>query len=174
MRLCRESYRRSDGVIGGTLEILRPHPGLVCFRGSDERRDWLINFRCAPVWTKELGLVHKGFFREIERNWLELRPFLRAGMTLTGHSKGAATAQMVAAFMAIEGMAPGRIEAFAPPRVGGKTFGRLIRQALRIYRHGGDIVTHAPLLGLFWHAADPIHLGKTGRRWNWPGHLIPN
>ncbi len=173
VRLCEESYRHSHGVIGGSLEILQPHKGILCFRGSDETLDWVTNFRFAPVWIKDLGWVHRGFWREIERNWEELRPFLSEGMVLTGHSKGAATAQMVAAFMAIEGMKPARVEAFAPPRVGGKTFGDLVRDNLRIYRHGGDIVTHVPLPGLYWHAVTPRQLGED-RRKNWPDHLIPH
>lgn len=126
---------------------------LVCvLRGSEDLRDWRRNLRCVP-WPRDGYWWHLGFLGEAEQvlSWL-----YRTGMPdlFTGHSRGAAIAQILASWTRVPavGFAAPRPAWLFAPRVHNVTLwngcGDPVCYAGRIlgYRHVG-IVKWLPLLG---------------------------
>jgi len=129
---------------------------VVCFRGSESRRDWLTNFRIYRRRTP-LGAVHRGFWAA----WTSVRTRVLAELVrldptqvfVCGHSLGGAIATIAA--VDISGALPGpRVECvtFGAPRPGGRALARAAREsrvAFHRYVHPADPVPRVPpvLLG---------------------------
>lgn len=95
---------------------------VIVFRGSITAHDWYEDFQAAPITTR-IGTVHQGFFAGIEKMWHELKPMLSgAPVAVTGHSLGAARADMLCGFMVEDWQPPARRAVFGEPRPGYQDF----------------------------------------------------
>ena len=109
-----------DEVYWGLKRL--PGCDVVVFRGSITAPDWWHDFQAEPISTR-IGTVHEGFFWGIEKMWHELRPMLSgAPVAVTGHSLGAARADMLCGFMTEDFQVPARRAVFGEPRPGYEDF----------------------------------------------------
>lgn len=129
---------RSDG---------RTHPDLaiVVFRGSQDVRDWVTNFRAVPVPWRKGGSVHLGFARALDRVWPAIEQKLgdfNGPLFYTGHSLGAALATLAASLRR-----PKAVYAFGAPRIGDRTFAQSLA-GIPIFRivNNRDVVPTIPRL----------------------------
>ena len=151
---------------------------LVAFRGTDNARNWVKNFKFVPAQTA-LGWVHAGFrdgFREL---WPQVTQALAAArdknqpIWLTGHSLGGAIALLAAAELQTERQPVAGVITFGQPPVGFPEFterwealapGRLVRYV----NHRDAVVAVSGPIALPW--ASLTHTGRlryfdtTGRR----------
>lgn len=139
---------------------------VVAFRGSITAHDWVEDLRAAPIKTR-IGTVHAGFYNGMEKAWLELEPHLTQPVYVTGHSLGAARADMLVALMVVDGKPPARRAVFGEPRPGMTDFAKVIAKIPGDgYRNGNskmhDLVTDVPLKLLppfnFVHPTDLVHV----------------
>jgi hypothetical protein len=132
---------------------------VVVLRGSQTELDWLRDFRAFTIPTR-IGHVHAGFFEGVEKMYGELRAVRAAPILVTGHSLGAAHADILTALMAVEQMPPiGRV-VFGEPRPGLKDHAEIVsRVPGRSYRNCESIwrddVTDVPLFP-YVHPTAPI------------------
>ena len=93
-----------------------------------------------------LGFVHAGFLLDASLVLPSVRQIVQQGpYAICGHSLGAALALLLGAMLTVEGTAPLRIGAFAPPRVGGEQFAEIVKSVPSICpRYGDDIVPEVP------------------------------
>jgi hypothetical protein len=138
---------------------------VVVLRGSEVAHDWVEDFRAFPVKTR-IGTVHRGFYDGMEKMWSELAPMLTQPVLVTGHSLGAARADILCALMVASNRPPVRRAAFGEPRPGMRDFAQFLKDVPgNGYRNqdanGHDLVTDVPLdihlVGLFGDALDFIH-----------------
>ena len=152
---------------------------LICFRGSDSKKDWMTNLAfCKKVIPynnpSSKVRVHSGFINAYKslqvRGRLQqlVSPDIRKVM-ICGHSYGAALAVLCA--VDLQYHFPSKdyeVFLFGCPRVGNRAFQKAYDQrvfkTLRI-ENGNDIVTKIPfaLLG-FRHVGIPVRIG-TPRCW---------
>jgi len=122
---------------------------VVVFRGSIVFHDWVVDFRADPIKTT-VGTVHSGFHADMPKAWAELKPKLTQPVIVTGHSLGAARADILCGLMALDGVLPARRVVFGEPRPGMADFAKLIAEIPAVsYRNIGlvrhDYVTDVPL-----------------------------
>jgi|WetSurMetagenome_2_1015567.scaffolds.fasta_scaffold01442_3 hypothetical protein len=159
-----------DGVDAFLFGRTRKNEYLLAFRGTlapslpSEQdffrvlQDWLADGKIELRTGSELaGQVHRGFLESLDHLWPGLeqlltpavRADLREGMPLyvTGHSKGAAVAQLAAYRLAQRGIRPSAVYTFAGPRPGDAAFAAAFEAtfpgALR-FEHRDDLVPHVP------------------------------
>lgn len=143
---------------------------VVCFRGSKEVLDWLLDFMVVPAADNashneyaKMGPVHSGFLLGA----LALLPAIKTAVTgkpysLTGHSLGGALALLTGALMSLDGHPPTQIVTFGSPKVGFQPFVDVLSHIdVREYKFGADPVPLVP--EGYDHARLPIHLGKPVR-----------
>ncbi|MCB1079936.1 MAG: lipase family protein, partial [Verrucomicrobiae bacterium] len=106
--------------------------GVLCFRGTNKLRQWLMNLTALPSpWTHAPdetsdAFVHQGFQLLFDRVWPLIEPSLieiEGPLVFTGHSLGGAFATLAAA--AWSGT-PASITTFGSPRVGNRGFADLL------------------------------------------------
>ena len=160
-RLCYLSYLPADEAIGGYNELgymaskitafsdadeafllLLKGRAIVAIRGSDDAKDWVLrNMRAVPCLT-DAGMLHSGFHVAAESLYGPIKTVLDAlaigpsRLTFLGHSKGGATAAILAELFG------GQAVTIGAPRVfmrGYRTIGRHLR-----YAHSCDIVPRVP------------------------------
>ena len=137
-----------DGICCG-LKRLDGYDVIV-LRGSVTAHDWVEDIRAIPVKTR-IGTVHKGFYDGMEKLWAELKPLLKQPVAVTGHSLGAARADILAGLMTVGGVTPIRLSVFGEPKPGFGDFAKVIRDIPgESYRNGSehrfyDIVTFVPI-----------------------------
>lgn len=158
-------YRRRDGT-GGTI---------VCFRGTNKTRQWLMNAVVRPHGWKRFrregdpvdAYVHSGFYVFFKRVWPKLLPTLEElprPWIFTGHSLGGALA-MIAGVVSH----PDLVCTFGAPKVGNMAFYDL-RQAESVWRivNDQDLVPRLPLADAgmadrqLVHGKESIRLDTTG------------
>lgn len=147
---------------------------VLCFRGTNKLRQWLMNLTAIPsTWERALVeeadrvCVHQGFQILFERVWPLIEPSLVEAeglLILTGHSLGAAFATLAAA------ACPKPVAAlvtFGSPRVGNQGFvDRLADLPIQRIVHHHDLVTLLPQREPrlrdrdFRHVGDLIYLGE--------------
>ncbi len=144
---------------------------VVSFRGTKEPRDFLtdLNLRKQPFLDdKGKGEVHVGFNRAFESIKVDLQSTLdeleaaQAGRPIfvTGHSLGAAIAQLTACALAHEGRKIAAVYTFGSPRVGNEAFCDFYKSLLKdrtfLHINNTDIVTKIPTRWLgFRHTTMP-------------------
>ncbi len=147
---------------------------VLCFRGTNKLRQWLMNLTALPAkWSPGEGdqssgrHVHQGFLILFDRVWPLIEPSLLEAdgpLLFTGHSLGAAFATLAAAAFSKE---IASLTTFGSPRVGNAAFVESLTD-LPMHRivHHHDLVTllpqRDPRLGErdFRHAGDLIYLGE--------------
>lgn len=135
-------YRRRDDT----------GPSVLCFRGTNRTRQWVMNALVRPHrWKRyrldgdpEEAFVHSGFYVFLKRVWplieSELMRLPRPWI-VTGHSLGGALAMLVGPIIH-----PDLICTFGAPKVGNETFYQLKtgNELWRLVNHT-DLVPHLPL-----------------------------
>ena len=148
---------------------------IVSFRGTKEPRDFLTDLmiRKKPFLSDEksesrFGEVHRGFNMAFESVRDQLKATIEAfeserpgrPIFVTGHSLGAALAQLGALYLASIGKDVASVYTFGAPRVGDKDFQQSYEAVLKdrtfLHINNADIVTTIPLKLLgFRHVALP-------------------
>jgi hypothetical protein len=141
----------TDGICWGLKTV--SGFDVVAFRGSANILDWIRN---AQGWTnpyvhKGLGPVHPGFMSGMEETWAEIKPLLKNPLILTGHSLGAARADILSGLAILDGVKPARVVLMGEPRPGFTQLRDLIWHVPRAsYRNVDklgkiDLVTTVPI-----------------------------
>lgn len=137
-----------DGVYFGLKKL--DDYDVIVFRGSIAALDWWRDLRAEPCETRNIGTVHSGFYAGMEKMWAEVKPMLTKPVVVTGHSLGAARADILCALMAADKCPPVYAAMFGEPRPGLPDFARVIKDVPRtVYRNttswGHDHVCDVPL-----------------------------
>lgn len=152
---------------------------VISFRGTSAFRDFVTDGdirRARPEWAP--GTVHNGFKTALDAVWSQITTKLgppaaqQKDIWLTGHSLGAALAQLAALRLNRAGYRVHRVYTFGTPRIGDKDFvvdydRRLGTQSFP-HVNWRDIVTRVPPVTLGFHAAASA---KT-RRFTGSGHEL--
>lgn len=160
-----------EGVSQGYL-AKTPDFAVLAFRGSDSYADWRINLasRAVPLKTS-LGRVrvHEGFKNAYDLIGDALHADMNAkipqhlGIYITGHSFGAALAQIASAALERDNLAA--CYTFGAPRVGDIAFDSLVLCPHYRMVNGWDLVSTMPppFLTPFRHNGDPRLMTEIGR-----------
>ena len=146
--LCRLAYTDTPDIVVADAKVrVFETPGctVFAFRGTDPDcvADWLADIDSDAVEAPGLGSVHRGFYRDALAVWGPLSQRVRGPFVLTGHSKGAAEAAVVAALLTLNGKPPARLTTFGMPRPG-TLAGTLDTVPGSDYAHAGDPVPEVP------------------------------
>jgi hypothetical protein len=122
---------------------------VVVFRGSITALDWWLDLEFEPIETR-IGTVHSGFFTGMEQMWSEVKPMLKQPVMITGHSLGAARADMLCGLMAADKAPVAHSAVFGEPRPGLSDFAHTLSKIDRVAycngdKHGHDRVCDVPL-----------------------------
>lgn len=169
--------------------LLTARSAVLVFRGTEPpaRRgwretlaDWWANLQAAwcggPLGIRDQ--VHCGYSRAVDRVLPDLLDTLLEyrgdrQLWITGHSKGGAEAQILAGFLAAEGISAAGVYSFGAPRVGCRFYAQALRQlvgTLVRHQYGADAVPLVPHLGVsrsdswgvYQHAGDLIYFPPGG------------
>lgn len=148
----RVSWAFAGPTFHATMTQGKEGPIIAC-EGSESIGDWMEDFYVLgtdSLHHPELGLIHAGFDQTTDECFGEVFSAVAGkAVTLTGHSKGGAEAEMLAAKLAAKGVKIAGLTTFGTPRwvVGeNKKVPLLIPATLGTsYRHFKDIVTEVPL-----------------------------
>ena len=117
----------------------------------DSLIDWMQNFRVKQLKTTETnlpGLVHEGFFRQLELIAEKVGDALpKRGdkpIVVTGHSQGGAVATLATKLLKDQGFPVRESYTFAAPRAGDAAFSRSVKTPVHRVEFGDDIVPHVP------------------------------
>jgi pimeloyl-ACP methyl ester carboxylesterase len=149
----------TNGFIASRDKVL-----VVAFRGTSGFRDFVTDVdirRVRPEWAA--GGVHSGFENALDGVWSQLISRLgppaaqHKDIWLTGHSLGAALAQLAALRLSRAGYRVHRVYTFGTPRIGDKDFvadydRRLSEQSFP-HVNWRDVVTRVPPAALGFRAA---------------------
>lgn len=170
------------------FQTTRIDDGLKIFaiEGTHNRLGWFIDLFSLTLLDQQgldhrsLGPIHAGFYASAVAALTRIALVAqREPIAITGHSLGAALALLLTGLLIDLGIAPVKVGAFAPPRVGGPLF---VKVATSIpfcaYRWGNDPVTEVParILDLPDFPFIQVPLSAIGKRRLWaPGcHNITN
>ena len=129
---------------------------IIAIEGTHDAQGWGIDFCALGIEDHPgtnhptLGFVHAGFLASA----LLALPHITAKQpyAICGHSLGAAMALLIGGLLIDNGTPPMKIGAFAPPRVGGEQFVKIVATVpLCAYQYGNDPVPRVPfrILPLF-------------------------
>jgi fermentation-respiration switch protein FrsA (DUF1100 family) len=126
---------------------------ILAVEGTHDVLGWALDFVAADIDDQQgmnhatLGFIHAGFYASAVAALT--RCALLAGKgpyAICGHSLGAALALLIGGLLSDDNLPPVKIGAFAPPRVGGPTFAKVVtRGPFCAYRFNLDPVTEVPL-----------------------------
>ena len=131
----------------------------VVYRGSSSPLNWIYDFEISQVkylsYHCDECMVHKGFYKsalDIKNHTLFHVQILKAKFPeyrifVTGHSYGAAMAQLVAMEIVKELGYPVAVHNFGQPRIGNRHYAMLVNQVIDQnwrFVHNRDIVPHLP------------------------------
>jgi hypothetical protein len=157
----------SQGFLAKTADF-----AVLAFRGSDSFADWRtnLNSRSVPLTTR-LGQVqvHEGFKRAFDLIGEAVLADVNSkipdglGLYITGHSFGAAMAQIASVALERDNLAA--CYTYGSPRLGDMAFDALVTCPHYRLVNGWDLVTTLPppLLTPFRHTGDPRLLTGIGR-----------
>jgi hypothetical protein len=129
VKLCAQIYHPNAAVSGfdhldagmddGVCWALKRLEGcdVVVFRGSVTLQDWVRDVRALAVPSR-IGHVHTGFYAGMEQMWRDCEPLISQPVAVTGHSLGAARADVLAAMMTADGNPPVLRIVFGEPKPG--------------------------------------------------------
>lgn len=162
--LCEAVYHESHGEVAGIEYTVTGN--IVCFRGTDEVRDWVTNIRFLPWWNKGIGWCPAGYLKTSYLILIEvLTQLAKEGipaseLVLTGHSLGGAMAMLSGAKLKHAGIPPREIVTFGAPKCGRLKL--LDEVTVTQYRNGKDIVPSLP--PLMRRHKKPVQIGKPDHR----------
>lgn len=178
--LCIATYAAPPPVwtfAGPTFHAILTDDGagnvILTIQGSDRIFDWIADFSVyGPSYYEhpELGKIHYGVNNTTDECLPEIiRTCEGKFVHITGHSKGGAEAELLAAKLVIAGITVDEVVTFGAPRWVAKGNIKASRWMNGIrgcgYRHFKDIVTQVPFI--WWSHPEqraPIEIG-TGKWW---------
>ncbi len=126
----------------------------ICFRGTSSGKDVLVDTRFLKARAYGgRGRVHRGFDNALGRVWEELRAAVDElgpdrKLFVSGHSLGAALAQLAAHRFALDGFTVAGVYAYGSPRVGNPEFrdayNEMLEPATFVHINNKDIVARIP------------------------------
>ena len=148
---------------------------VVAFRGTQpkELQDWLTDADFELV-DGPFGKVHDGFYGALRLVWREIKQSIKSfqdrGQSLwfTGHSLGAALANLAAAALREDDKPVHGLYTFGQPRVGNREFERNFNADFkpRYFRfvNNNDLVTRVPLRSMTYsHAGSFLYFDSDGK-----------
>jgi hypothetical protein len=132
------------------VEGADPDAVVIAFRGTNPTKvyDILADVQAVPSRDPDMEWVHGGFLWDI--NCVFDRVLTAIGtwpVILTGHSKGAGEATLMAARLRARGFEVRKLSVFGCPRLGFKPLRDLVAMIPGTsYRHGADPVTQMPAI----------------------------
>ncbi len=139
------------GIDDGVCWALKKLPGfdLIIFRGSITFQDWWRDLMAAIAIPSRIGTVDVGFYSGMEKVWPEALPMISQPVIVSGHSLGAARADLLVALMTVDGKPPISRVVFGEPKPGLVDLATIIEDIpASSYRNGDrthhDIVTDVP------------------------------
>jgi hypothetical protein len=177
----------SDGAVRAFFSVLPSGVAVVAIEGTHNLPGWLIDFDAlsttdpveraaralcaagtvgpAVINHPQLGLLHAGF----DSGAMAIAPKIALAVAgrpyaLTGHSLGAAIALRLSAEFVIDGTPPLATGAYAPPRVGGEKFVKVVMSTLKYaWKWGDDPVPEVPFTLPPKYDYRQVMLSKTGQ-----------
>ncbi|WP_024517089.1 lipase family protein [Bradyrhizobium sp. Tv2a-2] len=160
VKLCAQIYQPNAAVSGfdyfdagmddGVCWAIKRLDGcdVVVFRGSVTMQDWARDI-LALALPSRIGHVHTGFYAGMEHMWSDCQKMVTQPVAVTGHSLGAARADVMAAMMSTDGQDPVLRVVFGEPKPGLIDFtSRIARIPGGSYRNGDgfhhDLITDVP------------------------------
>jgi pimeloyl-ACP methyl ester carboxylesterase len=141
---------------------------VVAFRGTDNARNWIANFKFIPAPT-DLGMVHAGFRDGYEAVAPRIREIVRAEriraqpVWLTGHSLGGAMAMIAASDFRKMNVEPAGVVTFGQPPAGYRAFTEAweAKAPGRLVRYVNHVDAVAGLTGpIAWPSMALTHTGR--------------
>lgn len=169
--ICKECYRNKFtdkpiySVNKGGVQANIIDKGEYCvlvFRGSDENKDWMQNFKFDFVNTV-YGKMHKGFKQSWDLvAWSIIDNLPNKPLYITGHSYGGALAFIAGVYMPhIE------VVTFGSPKVMAKNYAKYLKINHTRVRNNNDIVTILPFDSLgYTHIGNLLYLDYNGKQSN--------
>ena len=149
---------------------------IVCFRGTGSMTDWITDLKLRKTDAfGGKGRVHRGFKSALDSVWDKVQTAVNdlggdKKVFVSGHSLGAALAQLAAYRLASTGHQVASVYVYGSPRVGNRGFKKaydaLLKNNTFLHINNKDIVPQVPprILGF-------RHLGETPRVFD-RGHVI--
>lgn len=112
----------------------------VVFEGSHNLPDWMSNFKAIMIQIPDLGGVEQGFYDGLPQTMEQINPLLPKDKLIyvTGHSRGAAHAQIFAAMLIKKGYKV-EVVTFGCPRPGDENLAKVLStMPNRSYRNFHD------------------------------------
>ena len=140
-----------------------------------ELLDVVRDLQFLPWYDDELGMNHRGFLKanhQIFDDILVYLPDITKPVYLTGHSKGAAEATLLAARLRMYGYDIAKLVVFGSPRVAfmGSNVDEILEDTeIRRYETEYDLVTSVPFMSMGYH-----HVGEKIKLEGFKGHSIMN
>ncbi len=134
-----------------------PDASAVVFRGSTTPLDWYNDLDEEPVYDRQLGPVHGGFYSGVRNRHADIVSLLRPRVIVLGHSLGAARAILEAGLLIANGIMPEAVRGWGCPRPGFATLSNVIARCPNAlwWRNRHDPVTYVPWrAGAFKHAGE--------------------
>ena len=135
------------------------------FPGTNNLACWLADLDIITVETL-LGELHKGFNDSVQLILGDVKKQAAISaqpIILTGHSEGAALAQIIAGYLCLVGRPPLAVFALESPRVTcGDILGNILKAnkvQVTITKKGNDLVPMIPRLGKWRHIAPLTEIG---------------
>lgn len=157
--LCQAQYD-GDSVFNYTFSTAGVDYSIACFptctaivfEGSHDLPDWVSNFEALMQQVSDFGGVERGFYSGLPQAFAQARPLIPLDLPVyvTGHSRGAAHAQIFGAMLIIA-LYNVEIVVFGSPRPGDANLAAIINKIPnRSYRNFNgfdtqDFVTDVPL-----------------------------
>lgn len=152
---------------------------VVCFRGTGSGRDWIVDAKLLKTSSVDgKGRVHRGFKSALDSVWDRITNTLSVfddskKVFFTGHSLGAALAQLAAYRQVITGPNPvAGVYVYGSPRVGNRdykeAYDNLLSDKTFLHINNTDLVPQVPPRILGYR-----HVGKTPNRFD-VGHNLSN
>lgn len=139
-------FTRADGL------------NIIAIEGTHNPLGWALDFFGVTIRDQQgmnhetLGWIHAGFYASAVASLTRAALIAASGpYAICGHSLGAGLALLIGALLSQDelgdrGLAPVKIGAFAPPRVGGDAFVKTINAIpFCAYRFGNDPVPEVPI-----------------------------
>lgn len=120
---------------------------VLAFRGTEptQMSDISADLKAWKIRSKTDGMVHDGFYDEVEKIWLHIIPLIhdKTPLYICGHSLGGAMATVAASRLEAETTA---LYTYGSPRVGNKRFVSNLNVKHYRWRNNNDLVPTVP----FW------------------------
>lgn len=145
----------------------------IAYRGTDDTQDWKWDFKFIKTAFPDGGRVHRGFKMAHDKIWPAIKSHLdklypTLPIITTGHSLGAAMAQLTATHLCELGRAPEQCHTFGGPKVGNKDFVSLIRCPVDRWEAFLDPVTMIPFRWGPIQAIWALAHGRAPTMFDWP------